>query len=70
MFGIDDSRVCRIIRRLEPVLARVMAIQKDKKLSKKEVESLLIDATERSIERPKKGRKPYYSGKKAPHLKN
>lgn len=64
MFGIDDSRVCRIMRRLEPILASVMAIQKCKKLSKEEVESLMIDATEQPIERPKRRQKPYYSGKK------
>ena len=67
LFGIDDSRVCRIIRRLEPILARVMAIQKCKKLSKEEVESLIIDATEQPMERPKRRQKPYYSGKKKRH---
>jgi len=49
MFGIDDSRVCRIIRQLEPILASVMAIQKCKKLSKEEVGNLMIDATEQLI---------------------
>lgn len=67
MFGIDDSRVCRIIQRLEPILASVMAMSKCKKLSKEEVENLIIDATEQSIERPKKRQKPYYSGKKKRH---
>jgi transposase len=67
MFGIDDSRVCRIIRRLEPMLASVMAIQKCQKLSKEEVENLIIDATEQSIERPQRRQKPYYSGKKKRH---
>jgi hypothetical protein len=67
LFGIDDSRVCRIIRRLEPILASVMAIEKHKKLSREEIESLIIDATEQSIERPKRRQKPYYSGKKKRH---
>lgn len=67
MFGIDDSRVCRIIRSLEPILASVMALQKCKKLSQEEVENLIIDATEQPIERPKKRQKPYYSGKKKRH---
>ena len=67
LFGIDDSRVCRIIQRLEPILASVMAIEKRKKLSQEEVESLLIDATEQPIERPKRRQKPYYSGKKKRH---
>ena len=64
MFGIDDSRVCRIIRRLEPILANVRTLPKCKKLSKEEVETLLVDATEQSIERPKSGQKPYYAGKR------
>jgi hypothetical protein len=67
LFGIDDSRVCRIIQRLEPILASIMAISKCKKLSKEEVETLLIDATEQPIERPKSRQKPYYSGKKKRH---
>jgi len=67
MFGIDDSRVCRIIRSLEPILASVMALQKCKKLSQEEVESLIIDATEQPIERPQRRQKPYYSGKKKRH---
>ena len=64
MFGIDDSRVCRITQRLEPILASVMAIAKHKKLSKEEIENLIIEATEQPIERPKRRQKPYYSGKK------
>lgn len=67
LFGIDDSRVCRIIQKLEPLLAKVMALPNKKYLSKEEVESLIIDATEQPIERPKKGQKPYYSGKKKRH---
>lgn len=67
MFGIDDSNVCRIIQKLEPILAGVMAISKCKKLSKEEVEDLIVDATEQPIERPKQGQKRYYSGKKKRH---
>lgn len=67
LFGIDDSRVCRLIQRLEPILAKVMAIPKEKYLSQKEVAATLVDATEQPIERPKKGQKPYYSGKKKRH---
>lgn len=67
LFGLDDSRVCRIIQQLEPLLAKVMALPKEKYLSQEEVESTLLDATEQAIERPKKGQKPYYSGKKKRH---
>lgn len=67
LFGIDDSRVCRNIRTLEPILARVMAISKTRNLSQEEVEDLIIDATEQPIERPSKGQKAFYSGKKKRH---
>lgn len=67
LFGIDDSRVCRNIRTLEPVLAKVMAISKTRHLSPEEVEEIIIDATEQQIERPKKGQKAFYSGKKKRH---
>lgn len=67
LFGIDDSRVCRIIQKLEPILAKEMAVTKTKHLSQEEVESLIYDATEQSIERPQKNQKSYYSGKKKRH---
>ena len=67
LFNLDKFQVCRIIQKLEPILAKVMAISKTKKLSQEEVEHLLIDATEQPIERPKKQQKPYYSGKKKRH---
>lgn len=67
LFGIDDSRVCRNIQTLEPILAQVMAITKTRHLRQEEVEELIIDATEQPIERPQKGQKAFYSGKKKRH---
>ena len=68
MFGIDDSRVCRIIRKLEPLLAKITAIPKKKYLTESEIEdALVIDATEQQIQRPHKKQKSYYSGKKKKH---
>ena len=67
LFGIDDSRVCRLIRRIESLLAQVVAISKREKLTQEEIASLLLDATEQPIERPKKGQKAFYSGKKKRH---
>jgi hypothetical protein len=67
LWSIDDSRVCRILKKLEPILAEVMKIQKEKHLKKEDVEFLLIDATEQPCERPKKDQKIYYSGKKKRH---
>ena len=59
LFGIDDSRVCRILQKLEPLLAKVMALPNKKCLSPEEVESLITDATEQPDERPRRQQKPY-----------
>ena len=67
LFGIDDSRVCRIIRKLEPVLAKVMALKKERHLTPEEIESIIIDATEQPCERPKRKQAKYSSGKKKRH---
>lgn len=66
-FNLDDSRVCRIIQKLEPLLAQEMAITKTKHLSSEEIESLIYDATEQPIERPQKNQQRFYSGKKKRH---
>lgn len=67
LFGIDDSRICRIIRKLELLLVSVMASPNKKSLSQEEVESPVIDAKEQPVERLRKGQKAYYSGKKKRH---
>ena len=67
LFGLDASQICRLIKKLEPILAQVMALSKRKELSQEEVGDLIIDATEQPIERPKKDQKLYYSGKKKRH---
>lgn len=64
MFGIDDSRVCRKI--LEPLVASIVAIKKNRTLSYEET-AQLIDVTEQAIERPIKKQKHYFSGKKRRH---
>lgn len=66
MFGIDDSRVCRIIKTLEPLVAKLMAIEKNRTLSPEETQQL-IDVTEQPLERPSKGQRKFFSGKKKRH---
>ena len=67
LFNVDDSCVCRSIKRLEPILASVIHIKKDRTLTEKELAELIIDCTEQPIQRPKKKQKKYYSGKKKRH---
>jgi DNA-binding MarR family transcriptional regulator len=66
MFNIDESRVSRIINKLEPFVAGLVAIEKNRELSYEEAVQL-IDVTEQIIERPVKKQKEYFSGKKRRH---
>lgn len=67
--GLDESNVCRLFQRLEPLVAKHIHIKKDRTLIEEVVGALLIDATEQPIQRPqnRKARKRYYSGKKKRH---
>jgi hypothetical protein len=67
LFGLHKSNVCRIIKRLEPILLRIMPLPQRDKLSPEEIQDLIIDATENQIERPKYEQEKYYSGKKKRH---
>ena len=70
LFGVDDSTICRIVRRLEPLLASIFRIPEKKvELSEDEIREAFVDATERPINRPQKKQKKYYSGKKKRHTK-
>jgi len=64
LFSVDETTVMRAIKKLEPILVKAVAIKKDRTLSADDLTVVLIDATEQPINRPKKGQKKYYSGKK------
>ena len=64
---VDAATVCRTIKRLEPLLAAKMKIEKERKISEKELYTLIVDCTEQPIRRPKKNQKTFYSGKKKRH---
>ena len=67
-FGLDDSTVSRTNRRIEPLLASTFRILERKPgPGPDEVRELFVDATERPINRPARGQKRYYSGKKKRH---
>ena len=66
-FNLDASNVCRHLKRIEPLIIKVVHIKKDRSLSPKELDQILIDATEIQTQRPKKGQRKFYSGKKKKH---
>lgn len=67
LVGLDNSNICRLFKRLEPILARKITINKDRALTQDEVIKILADVTEQPTQRPEKKQKKYYSGKKKRH---
>ncbi len=68
LFDLDESNICRHIKRLEPMLADAIKISKNRELTQSDLETILIDATEIQIQRPSKKQKEFYSGKKKRHM--
>ena len=71
LFGLEESRVCRVFQKVSKILSKVFTlgdkIKITREVTKEELESLIADVTEQPIQRPKKNQKPYYSGKKKDH---
>ena len=68
-FNLDASNVCRHLQKIEPLLAQVLTIKKDRTLSVNDLNRIIIDATEIPIQRPRrqKPQRDNYSGKKKRH---
>jgi hypothetical protein len=69
LFDVDKANLCRLFKKLEPMLAKKITIKKDRSLTPEKIIKLLADVTEQPIQRPKKAkkRKQAYSGKKKRH---
>ena len=68
-YGVSKSTICESIQWVENTLAEDKTFKlPDKKVLKKtsdSIEYIVVDVTESPINRPKKGQKEYYSGKKS-----
>jgi len=71
LFGLHNSNVCRLFKKLEPLMGKGLAIKKDRTLTPDVILKLLADVTEQPIQRPEKKhkRKKMYSGKKKRHTR-
>ena len=67
LLGLDNSNICRLFKKLEPLVARKISIKRDSSLSHDEVVKVLLDVTEQPTQRPKYGQRKSYSGKKKRH---
>ena len=67
-YGLTKSNICRTIKWVEDVLIKsgLFKLPGKRKLYDPNItfEVILVDTTETPIQRPKKGQKDYYSGKK------
>jgi len=67
LFNVHNANVCRMLKKLEPQVANVVSIKKDRTLTPDKVLAILADVTEIPTQRPKKKQKDTYSGKKKRH---
>ena len=68
LFEVDDSTVSRRIHQIEPLLAQIFRLPSSRiPMTQEEIIEVFVDATEQEIERPKKGQRGWYSGKKKRH---
>lgn len=67
LFNLHNSNICRLLKKLEPLLAKKLSIKKDRSLTPEKILKIIADVSEQPIERPKKQQKKSYSGKKKRH---
>ncbi|WP_339044389.1 transposase family protein [Cardinium endosymbiont of Tipula unca] len=67
LFSLHNSNICRLLQKLEPLLAKKITITKDRSLTSDKVLKLLVDVSEQPTQRPAKKQKKSYSGKKKRH---
>ena len=67
LFNLHESNICRLLKKIEPLMAKKITIVKDRSLTPEKIMKLITDATEIKIQRPKTGQKKFYSGKKKTH---
>jgi hypothetical protein len=70
-WGLHESSVCRIVQRVEMILttSKAFALPGKKRLQQADhtLETVVVDASETPLERPRKKQRRYYSGKKKRH---
>ena len=69
-FGISESYANKIYHQILDVLVKVLSMKNRKHLLESNLQTIIIDVTEQPIERPTKGQRAYYSGKKTAHHKS
>lgn len=63
-FGLSESYANKLYHRTLDILVEVLHVEGHKALMNKDIDTIVVDISEQPIERPLKGQKKYYSGKK------
>ena len=69
-FGISESYANKLYHQILDVLVKVLSVKNRKHLLESNLQAIVIDVTEQPIERPTKGQRAYFSGKKTAHPKS
>ena len=64
VFNISESYANKIYHKISSIIIKIAHVKGAKSLLSDEIKDIVIDVCEQQIERPKKGQKGYYSGKK------
>jgi transposase len=67
LYGVDKATICRALRRIEKMAARVLGVKRRVVVSADEACALIVDCTEQPVERPCRKQRCWYSGKKKRH---
>ncbi len=67
LYGVDRTTVCRSLRRIETLARRVLGVKKHIRVTAEEAQTLIMDCTEQSVQRPQRKQRCWYSGKKKRH---
>ncbi len=67
LFDVHETAVIRSVKRTERIAAKVIHTEKNRQISRDEVEYPINDVTEQTVQRPEKNQKKYCSGKKKRH---
>lgn len=67
LYGVDKATICRSLARIEPLARRTLGVSKRIRVTAEEALALIMDCTEQPVQRPKRGQRRWYSGKKKRH---
>jgi len=64
VFNISESYANKIYHKISNIIIKIAHVKGAKSVAEGNIKDIVIDVCEQQIERPKKGQKDYYSGKK------